>query len=205
MSDATGLTAHAARALLDDSEDAARRAIDVPGAPLFGAWGVFWAGGYGAVWLSVRDQVVYTGPAGWSLAVMGVLGALALAVTAVVIGRATRGVWGPSARAGMFYGLAWPVSFAAGQVVAVGIARAGGGAPELVGVVSATLPALVVAVIYCVSAAVWGGAEFFVAGAALAVAASGGALLGPVDGLLWLLLVGATGFAAAAVMSARTR
>lgn len=54
--------------------------------------------GYGAVWWSMRDQHVYTGPAGWSIAVLYGLIAISAIVGGAVFRRATNGVGGRARR-----------------------------------------------------------------------------------------------------------
>src|ERR1700674_3956055 len=68
-----------------------------PLAVVVGAAGVFLFG-YGAVWWSMRDQHVYTGPALWSLAVLYGLIAVSAIVGSVVSNRAKSGVSGRARR-----------------------------------------------------------------------------------------------------------
>jgi hypothetical protein len=67
-----------------------------PLAALAGA-GVFLFG-YGAVWFSMRDQHVYTGPAGWSIALLYGLITVAAIVGGRVLRRASAGVSGRARR-----------------------------------------------------------------------------------------------------------
>lgn len=53
---------------------------------------------YGALWLSVRDQHPYVGPAGWALGVLYGTLAIWAVVNAAVLRRATSGVGGRAAR-----------------------------------------------------------------------------------------------------------
>jgi hypothetical protein len=84
--------------ILEQAKRQARRQFDPvsPLAALAGA-GAFLVG-YGAVWWSMRDQQVYTGPALWSLAVF--YGAMAVGgiVAGVVSSRANAGVSGRARR-----------------------------------------------------------------------------------------------------------
>ena len=68
--DGSDLDPRQAAALIEQTAIHARRQFDTasPVAAVIGA-GVFLFG-YGAVWWSIRDQHVYTGPAGWSIAVL---------------------------------------------------------------------------------------------------------------------------------------
>ncbi|MGH7765079.1 MAG: hypothetical protein ACREOM_11770, partial [Candidatus Dormibacteraceae bacterium] len=54
--------------------------------------------GYGAVWWSMRDQGVYTGPAGWSLAVLYELIGVSAIIGGVALSRANAGVSGRARR-----------------------------------------------------------------------------------------------------------
>ncbi|MFV0462498.1 MAG: hypothetical protein ACK5MP_04775 [Nostocoides sp.] len=175
----------------------------MPSASLFGVWGVFWIIGYLAMWWSVKDQPVYTGPHLWAIAITGALGAIALAVTIVVVTGAVRGISGDSVRAGMYYSLTWPIAFVAAQLLVGGLARLDA-SDEVLGLVAALLPALVVAPIYCVSAAIWGQPAFFIAGALLAGSVAVGAFLGPVDALLAIALIGGLGSVLATAMTWRS-
>jgi len=66
-----GLDPREAAKILEQATKQARRQFDPhpPLAVVVGAAGVFLFG-YGAVWWSMRDQHVYTGPALWSLVVL---------------------------------------------------------------------------------------------------------------------------------------
>jgi hypothetical protein len=84
--------------ILEQTAIQARRQFE-PSSPLaavIGA-GVFLFG-YGAVWFSMRDQRVYTGPAGWSIALLYGLIAVGAIVGGRVTRRATTGVSGRARR-----------------------------------------------------------------------------------------------------------
>src|ERR1700726_4058704 len=84
--------------ILEQTKRQARRQFDPQSAlaAVVGA-GVFLFG-YGAVWWSMRDQHVYTGPAGWSLAVLYGLIAVSAIVGTVALRRANAGVSGRARR-----------------------------------------------------------------------------------------------------------
>src|SRR4029077_9057883 len=93
-----GLDPRDAAKILEQTERQARRQFDprsVPGA-VVGA-GVFLFG-YGAVWWSMHDQHVYSGPAGWSLAVLYGLIAVSSIVAGLVFSRANSGISGKARR-----------------------------------------------------------------------------------------------------------
>jgi hypothetical protein len=84
--------------ILDQAKRQARHQFDPQSAPaaVVGA-GVFLFG-YGAVWWSLRDQHVYSGPAGWSLVVLYGLIAISAIVGQVALSRANAGVSGRARR-----------------------------------------------------------------------------------------------------------
>ena len=93
-----GLDPGEAAKILEQTKRQARRQFDPRSvlAAVVGA-GVFLFG-YGAVWWSMRDQHVYSGPAGWSLAVLYGLIAVSAIVGGVALSRANAGVSGRARR-----------------------------------------------------------------------------------------------------------
>jgi hypothetical protein len=96
--DVAGLDPREAAKILEQTKRQARRQFDPQSvlAAVVGA-GVFLFG-YGAVWWSMRDQHVYSGPAGWSLAVLYGLIAVSAIVGGVALSRANAGVSGRARR-----------------------------------------------------------------------------------------------------------
>jgi len=92
------LDPRAAAALLDRTRREAKRRLELrpPWLTLTAATVVLVC--YGVLWLSVRHQHPYRGPAGWALAVLYGTLALWAVVNAVVLRRATSGVGGRAAR-----------------------------------------------------------------------------------------------------------
>jgi hypothetical protein len=90
--DGSGLDPRQAAALIEQTAIHARRQFDTasPVAAVVGA-GVFLFG-YGAVWWSIRDQHVYTGPAGWSIVVLYGLIVISAMVGALIARRSAAGV-----------------------------------------------------------------------------------------------------------------
>ncbi|MGH3425556.1 MAG: hypothetical protein ACRDO8_12535 [Nocardioidaceae bacterium] len=191
--------------MLESTSRESSRALRVDEGLLFGVWGVAWLVGYGATYLSVRGQDPYTGPAAWAYAVMAAGFGLAVVVTTVVVTRATRGVLGASATTGMLYGLSWPVAFATLFLLEGALARAG--APdEVLGLVGAGGPALVVGVIYLVGSAIWRSVTMFALGVWLCLAMVVGSYLGVVALPAIMAVAGGAGFlVAGAARLPRTR
>jgi hypothetical protein len=96
--EAAGMDPREAAQILEQTKMQARRQFDPQSAlaAVVGA-GVFLFG-YGAVWWSMRDQQVYSGPAGWSLAVLYGLIAVSSIVGGVALSRANAGVSGKARR-----------------------------------------------------------------------------------------------------------
>ena len=96
--DVAGLDPREAARILEQTKRQARRQFDPQSAlaAVVGA-GVFLFG-YGAVWWSMHDQHVYSGPAGWSLAVLYGLIAVSAIVGGVALSRANAGVSGKARR-----------------------------------------------------------------------------------------------------------
>jgi hypothetical protein len=86
-----------ASAIMVDARTRARRALVVRRPVLFAVWGVAWLVGEGAIWLSVRGQRPYNGPAPSGLLTLTLVIAAAAVVNVILIGRAATGVGGSTA------------------------------------------------------------------------------------------------------------
>jgi hypothetical protein len=102
-----GLDPKEAAQILEQAQRQARRQFDPqpPLAVVVGAAGVFLLG-YGAVWWSMHDQRVYSGPTLWSLAVLYGLIAVSAIAGSVVFNRAQSGVSGRARRQRQAQGIA---------------------------------------------------------------------------------------------------
>jgi len=99
---------------------------------------------YGVVWLSVRHQHPYVGPAGWALAVLyGTLAGWAVLVS-VVTRRATRGVGGRAARQRWIEGVTFASIWICVYVVQGAVDHAGAGKGIVYGIWPAAAPLIVV-------------------------------------------------------------
>lgn len=205
MAEDDALSARQAAQLLKSSADHARGRLMVNMALIYGAWGLAWLAGCGAMWLSVLGQHPFRGAAGWASAILGVGIALAVVATWTVTARATSGLGGVSARQGTMFGLSWPAGFAALFIV-IGASSHYGASAAVLGVLGAAGPLLLVGLIYMVAAGMWLDRVMFLLGVwALAVAAAG-AWTGPVGVLFMDAVPGGGGFlAASAVLAWRNR
>jgi len=195
------LDARQAAELLRRSADHARERLIVNQPLIYGAWGLAWLIGCGAMWLSVLGQHPFRGAAGWASAVLGVGIGLAIVVTAIATVRASSGVGGVSARQGMMFGLAWPVGFAALFII-IGAASHFGASARVMGVLGAAGPLLLVGLIYMVAAGLWLDWVMFFLGVWELVVAAAGAWTGPVGVLFMDAVAGGGGFLAAAALLA---
>jgi hypothetical protein len=201
MADDDLLDTRQAAELLQRSADHARARLMVNQPLIYGAWGLAWLIGCGAMWLSVLGQHPFAGAAGWASAVLGAGIFLGIVATAIATGRASRGVGGVSARQAMMYGLSWPVGFAA-LFTLIGAVGHFGASPTVMGVLGAAGPLVVVGLIYMVAAGMWlDWVMFWLGGWELLVAAIG-AWTGPVGVLLMDAVAGGGGFLVAAALVA---
>lgn len=204
MSDQEGLDPRAAAELIGRTEAHTRRSLAIRLPAVYAAWGTAWLVGLGVMWLSVRGQDPYQGPGALSAILLGVLLVAAMAVTAVMVIRATRGLEGVSEVRGRIYGLSWPIGFAAWFAVVGGVAQQGA-SDQVLGVLGASGPLLVTSVIYVLGAAIWLDWSMFVIGAWLALVTAVGAFTGPVTVLLVDAVAGGGGFLAIAAYLAAGR
>jgi hypothetical protein len=204
------LDARQAAELLQRSADHARERLTANQALIYGVWGGVWLIGCGAMWLSVLGQHPFRGAAGWAAAVLGAgigLAGIGLAgiATGVTAGRASRGIGGVSARQGIMYGLSWPAGFGALFAI-IGAAAHFGASAEVMGVLGAAGPLLLVGLIYVLAAAMWLDRVMFWLGVWELVVAGAGAWTGPVGVLFMDAVAGGGGFlAAAALLALRNR
>ncbi|KQR17542.1 hypothetical protein [Cellulomonas sp. Leaf334] len=172
------------------------------GALLFGVWGAAWLVGYGALWLTARDD----GDA--SLLAVGVAitaGVVALVVTITHVLHRTRGIAGASAREGALYGLAWPVAFLAQSMIVGGLSQAGASG-EVISLAANAIAALVVGLLYIAGGLLWRATSMYVLGAWMALTGAAAALTGFPDSYLVMAVAGGGGMLVGAlVVTVRSR
>jgi hypothetical protein len=157
----------------------ARRQFE-PASPLTAALGAgVFLFGYGAVWFSMRDQHVYVGPAGWSIAFLYGLIAVSAVISGQAFKRATTGISGRARRQTQAQAAAVAVA-GLGAWVVEGALRYLGVSFEIVyGVYGPTVPLIALAAAsagYAAAREKW--PELGLAIAVIAVA-SGSAFFGP--------------------------
>jgi uncharacterized membrane protein SirB2 len=154
MDEGTGMAPQDAAVIMQQARERARHELTINHPAIFATWALVYLVGYGVVWLSVRGQQPYLAPAAWALALLVLLAAAALAVTALVGDRATSGVGGVSALKRRIYSL----SLAAGLlgVIIMQTALSDQGASRgVIGVFQASAPLLVAGVILVAGTAAW--------------------------------------------------
>ncbi len=191
-----------AAALLDRTRREVSGQLQISLPALYAAWGVAWFVGLGAMWLSVRGQSPYVGPPAWAAVLLAVLLILAAVVTAVVVGRATRGISGASEVQGRYYGWSWAIGFVMLFSIEGALAQHGAG-DEAMGLIGAGGPLLVTSLLYLSGAAIWRQPSMLLLGAWLALVVSAGVWAGPVTLLLVSALGGGGAFLVAAVLTGR--
>jgi len=143
-----------AAALVQQARNRARHELTINRPVIFVSWALCYLLGYGAVWLSVRGERPYEGPAGWALALLVLLAIAALAVTAQVTDRATRGVEGLSTVQRRIYWLSLAAGWL-GVIVMEGALRHQGASQGMIGVFTAASPLLVAGVVLVAVTAAW--------------------------------------------------
>ncbi|WP_456843842.1 hypothetical protein [Cellulomonas sp. P5_C6] len=167
---------------------------------LFGVWGAVWLVGYGAMWLTARDDDTPSVLAG-AIAIGG--GVLALVVTIVHITRRTRGIAGASARQGAMLGWAWAIGFLAQSMIVGGLAQAGASG-EVIALAANAIAALVVGLLYLAGGILWRSTGMYVLGGWIALVGAAAAIAGLPGSYLVMAAAGGGGMLVlAAVEKAR--
>ena len=202
MDEAAGMDAQDAAVILREAGERARRELRVRRPTLFVTWGLAFLISYGAVWLSVRGQRPYAGPTSAAIVAITLVGAFALAVTVVLVGRAVTGVGGWSARQRRTLLLAFACGYAAVFALEGALFHAGASRP-VIGVFGAAAPMLVIGLACAAASTIRLEWPVFGLGIWLIAAAAFGGFAGPVGvwavgalaGGLAFLLMAAVGYA----------
>jgi hypothetical protein len=174
------LDAQGAAAIVQQTRQQAEQALTINRPAILGAWALVYLLGYGAVWLSVREQRPYHAPAAWALTLLIVLAVVALAFTAGVRNRATSGVGGLSALKHRIYSLSL-VTGLLGVIIMQAALRHNGADPGVIGVFQASGPLLVAGMILVAATAAWLNWYMFGLGIWLIAVAAVSGFAGPAD------------------------
>jgi hypothetical protein len=195
---AAGLSPEQTLSLVEDHRRRAAHALQVDPRLLYGVWGVAWGVGFAAFWVAAGGpQGGYRTPPGWVGAMFGVVIVTAVAVTAIHVGRATRGVRGVSAQVGAMYAGAWWLGFAGFAAVLGGLVRAGA-SEQVLAVYSPAASCLLVGVLYLAGGAIWRDRVQYGLGGWIVAVTAAGALTGLPGLYLVMSVAGGGGFLLAA-------
>ncbi len=206
MDEAAGMDAQRAAVIMQQARQRAQRELAVRRPVLFVTWGLVVLVSYGALWLSVRGQHPYHGPAGAWLVLLPVLFVAAAAVTAQVVDRATSGVGGVSALQRGIFVLSLLAGFAVLEIEKQALSYAGASRP-LVALFGEAIPLLVTGLVFVASSAINAQLDWprLVLGLWLLAVAAGGAWAGPVTNLAVCALAGGGGILLMAAIEPRLR
>jgi hypothetical protein len=194
MKDDAGMDVQQATAVLRQARERARRELAVRRPLLFVIWGLVALAGYGVMWLSVRGQHPFHGPAVPSIVTVAALAVVAAVFTAWATDRATSGIGGPSLRLRGTFVLA----LAAGGITLGNFTRAlahAGADRPLIVMIGTAAPLLVVGLVFVATCATYGSLDWprLALGLWLLAVAAGGAWGGPVTNLAVYALAGGGG------------
>jgi hypothetical protein len=165
-------------------------------------WALVYLIGYGAIWLSVRGQHPFQGPASGALLGLFLLVGVAMAVTATVVSRATSGVGGASdVRRRMSY-LAVAVGIV-GVLVLESVLDHAGASRSVLGVYGAAAPILLIGLVVAAGSVARMDWRAFGLGVWLIAAAALSGLAGPAGVWGVLALAVAAGFLALTAIGIR--
>lgn len=177
--DGTGMAPQDAAVIIQQARVRAEHELTINRAAIFVAWAVVFLIGNIVVWLSVRGQHPYQGPAGYVQAALALLALLALGVTFMVTDRATSGVGGASALRRRIYWLSIAIGLV-GLAVTEAALRYNHVSPGVLGVVMASAPLLLAGVVLVAGTAAWLNWYMFGLGIWLIAVAALGGFAGPV-------------------------
>jgi hypothetical protein len=201
VDEAPVLDPQGAAVILQQARDRARRELAVRRPVLFLIWGVVVFVGYGAMWLSVRGQHPYAGPAWPTLLLAFLLVVTAAGASANVVDRAASGIGGRSELQRGIFALAVLAGVAALEIEKQALATAGASRP-VTALFGQAIPLLVAGLVLLASSATATRLDWprLVIGGWLLAVAAGGAWAGVVSGLAVYALAGGAGIALMAVI-----
>jgi len=206
MDEAAGMDAQGAAVIIRAALERVRRELRVRRPVLFVTWGLVVLVGYGAMWLSVRGQRPYHGPAWATLLLAFLLFVAAAGVTAQVVDRAASGVGGWSELQRGIFALSLIAGFAALEIEKQALSHAGASRP-LVALFGEAIPLLAAGLVFVASSAANARLNWprLALGIWLLAVAAGGAWAGPVTNLAVCALAGGGGILLMAAIETRLR
>jgi hypothetical protein len=178
MDEGTGMGPQDAAVIMQQARERAEHELTINRAAIFVSWALVYLIGNTVVWLSVRGQHPYQGPAGWAQAALALLALLALGVTVLVTDRAASGVGGVSALRRRIYWLSIAIGLV-GLTIMEAALRYNGVSRGVIGVVMASAPLLLAGVILVAGTAAWLNWYMFGLGIWLIAVAAFGGFAGP--------------------------
>jgi hypothetical protein len=179
MDEGAGMAPQDAAVIMQQAREQAEHELTINRPAIFITWALLYLIGNTVIWLSVRVQHPYQGPAGYLQAALGLLALLALAVTLIVTDRATSGVGGVSALRRRIYWLSIAIGLA-GLAIMEGALRYNDVSPGVIGVIMASAPLLLAGVVLVAGTAAWLNWYMFGLGIWLIAVAAFGGFAGPV-------------------------
>ena len=200
------MDAQSAAVIMQQAREQAGRELRVRRPVVFVTWGLVLLIGYGAMWLSVRGQQPYNGPAWETLLLAFLLVLAAAAITAQVVDRAASGVGGRSELQRTIFVLSLIGGFAALEIEKSAMTHAGASRP-VTAMLGAAAPMLVAGMVFVATSAPAGGLNWprLALGVWLLAVAAGGTWGGPVTALAVYALAGGGGVLAMAAIEPRLR
>jgi hypothetical protein len=189
-----GMDPQDAAFVMRQARERAQRELAVRRPVLFLTWGLVVLVGYGALWLSVRGQHPFHGPAAPAIVTAAALVLVAAVLTARFIDRASSGVGGPSVPQRGTFVLTLVAGTAALEIFSRAVSQAGADR-LLVALLRAAAPLLAVGLVFVASSAVNGMLDWprLALGLWLLAVAAEGAWAGPVTYLAVCALAGGGG------------
>lgn len=199
-----GLDAQGAAAIMQQARERAGTELRIRRPVLFVTWGLALLIGYGAMWLSVRGQHPYHGPAWPTLLLALLLLLLAAGITAQVVDRAASGIGGRSELQRGIFVLALVAGYGALLIEKTALANAGASRPVQV-VLGVTAPMLVAGLVFVASSALTAGLNQprLILGIWLLAVAAGASWAGPVAVMAVCALAGGGGILLMAAIEPR--
>jgi len=188
------LDAQDAAAIMQQARERAGSELRIRRPVLFVTWGLAVLIGYGAMWLSVRGQHPFQGPAWPTLLLALLLLAIAAIITAQVVDRAASGVGGRSEVQRGIFVLALAAGYAALLIEKIALVGAGVSRP-IQAVLGVTAPMLVAGLVFVATSASTTGLNWprLILGLWLLAVAAGASWAGPVTVLAVCALAGGGG------------